>query len=200
MYLYIIHSGGLMGDYFLEKCKNLSDNDLISLINDGDYVYLGVIIDRYTPVIGGIISKFSDCGIDRDDLFQEATLALFSAIKTFDSDKASFATFAPICIGRAINDVVRATNAKRRVPERMLTPLDEIVLTDEASPETILIEKENYHRLAANIKLDLSPLEYNVLCAFLADKSYADIASELNITTKSVDNTLRRIRKKLKGK
>lgn len=189
-----------MGNFFLEKCKDLSDNDLISLINDGDYAYLGVIIERYTPVIEGIISKFADRGIDRDDLFQEATLALFSAVKGFDADKASFTTFANICINRAINDIVRATNAKRRVPEKMLTPLDDVVLTDDSNPEAILIEKENYHRLAANIKLDLSQLEYNVLCAFLTDKSYSDIASELNITTKSVDNTLRRIRKKLKGK
>lgn len=200
MYVILNILGALMSNNFLENCKNLSDNDLISLVKNGNYVYLGVVIERYTPVIEGIIAKFSDCGIDRDDLFQEATLSLFSAVKTFDSDKASFATFARLCIERALNDIVRATKAQRRVPEKMLTPLEDVVLTDEASPETILIEKENYRRLAANIKLDLSPREYNVLCLFLSDKSYADIATELNITVKSVDNTLRRIRKKLKSK
>ncbi len=189
-----------MGDFFLNKCENLSDNDLIRLIKGGDYSYLGVIIERHKQIIEGIISRYSDCGIDRDDLFQDATLALLSAINSFDADKSSFTTFVSVCITRAINDVVRAANAKRRVPEKMLTPLEDVVLTDEASPERILIEKESYRLLADNIKVDLSTLEYRVLCEFLSDKTYADIATELNISLKSVDNTLRRIRKKLKSK
>lgn len=189
-----------MGQAFLDECNSLSDNEVAELIKSGKFVYLGVIIERYTPLIKSCVSKFRDSGIDSDDLFQEATLALCSAIKAFDSKKASFSAFASLCISRALNDVIRATNAKRRVPENMLTPIDDVVLTDGISPETILIEKESYLRLTDNIRLELSNLEYKVLCSFLADKSYADIAKELNITAKSVDNTLRRIRTKLKNK
>ena len=189
-----------MGDFFLDNCENLSDNDLIRLVKDGDYSYLGVIIQRHKPIIDGIVSRYYDCGIDRDDLFQDATVALLSAINDFDADKSSFTTFVTICITRAINDVIRASNAKRRVPEKMLTPLEDVILTDEASPEQILIEKESYRLLTDNIKVDLSALEYRVLCEYLSDKTYADIAAELDISLKSVDNTLRRIRNKLKNK
>ena len=41
-------------------------------------------------------------------------------------------------------------------------------------------------------------MEFEVLQMFLAGLSYSDIAESLNVTEKSVDNALSRIRKKLK--
>ncbi len=187
-----------MSQAFFEKCKALSDEKIVELIGNGEYIYLGVLIERYTPLIKSLVSKSVDSSHDFDDLFQESTLALLGAVNSFDSSKASFSTFASLCISRALNDQRRSAHAGKRVPEKLITPIDDIELTDINSPESILIEKESYMRLADDIKLELSELEYRVLCAYLSKDSYLDIANLLGISVKSVDNTLRRIRKKLK--
>lgn len=187
-----------MSEAFLEKCKTLSDAQIVALINSGEYIYIGAIIDRYTPLIKSIISKSSESLLDFDDLFQEATLALFSAVKSFDPSKASFSTFATLCINRAVNDQVRIASAGKRVPEKLITPIEDVDIADSSSPESILIEKESYLRLADSIKLELSELEYRVLCSFLKGNSYSDISDELGLPLKSVDNALGRIRRKLK--
>jgi RNA polymerase sporulation-specific sigma factor len=187
-----------MSQSFFEKCKAFSDEQIIDLIRGGEYIYLGVLIERYSPLIKSLIAGAGFSSHDYDDLFQESTLALTGAIKSFDSSKASFSTFATLCINRAISDQKRSAVAQKRVPEQLITPIDEIELTDSKSPEAILIEKESFLELKDNIKLELSELEYRVLCAFLAENSYSAIAQLLGISAKSVDNTLRRIRTKLK--
>ena len=64
----------------------------------------------------------------------------------------------------------------------------------------IFFDKEAYKALTHNIRLELSGLELAVLQLFLAGKKYIDIADELGISEKSVNNALMRIRKKLKDK
>lgn len=65
-------------------------------------------------------------------------------------------------------------------------------------PKKIIIEKEDYDFFKETIKLELSKMEYDILQLFLTGASYSDIANNLSITEKSVDNALSRIRKKLK--
>lgn len=187
-----------MSQSFFEKCKAFSDEQIIELIKKGEYIYLGVIIERYRALINSLIANSGNPPSDFEDLFQESTMALTAAIKSFDSSKASFSTFASLCIDRAIKNQNRSSSAGKRVPIDMITSIDDIEITDEKSPEAILIEKESLLKLKNNIKLELSDLEYRVLCAYLSDKSYSDISEKLGISIKSVDNTLRRIRTKLK--
>lgn len=187
-----------MRTYLENQTSNLSDDYLISGINSGKYEYLGPLINRYMPYIIKIAGKYKGCGLDTEDLIQEGTLALFSAVKAFDYEKSSFSNFAFICINRSIVTQLRAHNAAHRVPGNLISPLDEVELFDENSPENIFIEKESYLSLAEAIRNDLSKLEYNVFYEFLSGCSYVEIADKLHISVKSVDNALKRIRKKLK--
>ena len=187
-----------MSTFLVDETSNLSDDYLISGINSGRYEYLGPLINRYMSYIVKIAGKYKGCGLDTEDLIQEGTLALFSAVKSFKEDKSSFSNFAFICINRSIVTQLRAHNAAHRVPGNLISPLDEVELFDENSPENIFIEKESYLLLANAIKNDLSKLEYNVFYEFLAGCSYVEIADKLHISVKSVDNALKRIRTKLK--
>lgn len=179
--------------------ENLSDNQLVELINGGDYKYLQLLINRYMPYIISVASRYNASGLDTEDFIQEGVLAMFSAVKTYDASKASFKTFVCLCINRAMSAALsRAVGNAKHIPENLISPIDEIELADTSDPESILIEKESYSDLEHTIKKDLSILEYEVLGEFLSGKSYADIADTLGITIKSVDNALRRIRAKIK--
>lgn len=53
-------------------------------------------------------------------------------------------------------------------------------------------------RLMLRVANSLSSLESKVLSLFLSGMTYDEIANQLEISAKSVDNALQRIRKKLK--
>ena len=56
---------------------------------------------------------------------------------------------------------------------------------------------DRYIDRCENIRLELSSMEYAVLQLFLEGKSYNEISKQMQITEKSVDNALARIRKKI---
>lgn len=181
--------------------ENFSDNELVVLINNGEYKYLQLLINRYMPYVISVASRYNASGLDTEDFIQEGILAIFSAVKTYDESKASFKTFVVLCINRAMSSALaRVVGNAKHIPESLISPIDEVELADMSDPESILIEKENFFDLEHTIKKDLSELEYRVLSEFLNGKSYVDIADTLGITTKSVDNALRRIRSKIKPK
>jgi len=182
---------------FVENNNILSDDEVVVLINNGNYELLSVIINRYLPLIVKIARQYLPES-QVEDAVQEATFALYSAVKNYDREKASFQTFATTCIKRSVISQIRKTNAQKSIPQELITSIEDVEVTDLNSPESILIEKEAYKALTANIRLELSSMEYNVLELFLAGKSYSYIAKKLDISEKSVDNALARIRKKLK--
>ena len=184
---------------FVENYENLSDEEIVALINDGDFELLQVIITRYLPCIHHYADLYC-AKSEREDAVQEATYALYSAVKNFDGEKSSFSTFAALCVKRSVIASLKQSKRCKDIPNELLSPIDEVEITDSNSPEKIFFDKESFKNLRDNIRLELSALEYSVLQLFLEDNKYIDIAKKLSITEKSVNNALLRIRKKLKNK
>ena len=180
----------------VENYENLSDEEIIERINSGRYELLPVMIERYLPTILFFVGQY--CAPNRrEDAVQEATFALYSAMKNYDPARSSFSTFAGICIKRSVLGSVKSTKRKKDIPDELVSPLHEVEIADRRDPEEIFLEKESLQDLTELIRLELSGLEYRVLQRYLEGKSYSSIAKELNITEKSVENSLARIRKKL---
>ncbi len=188
-----------MRKHSLDTASQYSDEELVALINKCEYAYFQLLIDRYMPYIISLASRYSAGGLDTDDFIQEGVVAIFSAVKAFDGEKASFKTFVKLCIKRAMySAVLRTAGLTKHVPDDLILPIDDVCVADANSPETILIAKESYTDLENNIKEQLSNLEYQVLSEFLMGKSYAQIADTLSVSIKTVDNALKRIRQKIK--
>ncbi len=187
-----------MSKIFVKSYEKLSEKEIISQIKNGDYELLQVIIDRYYPTICSCARKYCPASYT-DDAVAEATVALYSAVKDFDEEKSSFSTFANLCIRRAVIGVLKNSKRKRSIPEELLSSIDEHKeIIDSNSPEKIFFDREEYKNLTDTIRLELSALEYKVLECYLAGDKYCDIAKKLDLTEKSVNNALTRIRKKLK--
>lgn len=184
---------------FVENYKKLSDEEIVALINGGDFELLKLIIARYLPRINYYVNLYC-VESEREDAVQEATYALYSSVKNFDGEKSSFSTFAALCIKRSVIASLKQSKRRKNIPDELLSSIDEVEITDSNSPEKIFFDKENYKNLTDSIKLELSGLEYSVLQLFLEGNKYIDIAKKLSITEKSVNNALLRIRKKLKNK
>lgn len=184
-------------NYFIEFCDDMSDVQLISSIKNGKYEFLPVLVNRYIYVVDFFCNKYGLAFI-RDDIVQDVTFSIYSAIHSFDETKSSFSTFANTIIKRVIISYIKNSNRKKDIPEEFLQPLDNIQVPDFNSPEKILLDKEQFKDFTDNIKLELSSLEFKVLNFFLSGLSYEDIATRLGVAPKAVDNALSRIRKKLK--
>lgn len=188
-----------MRNIFVENYKNVSDEEIVAQIRGGNYELIPVIFGRYEKQIGYYVGKYCRES-EREDASQEASLALYSAIKDYDKERTAFSSFASLCIKRAVTDLVKRANRKKNIPEELLEPIEDISIPDCNSPEKIFFDKEAYKALTHNIRLELSGLEFAVLQLFLSGKRYIDIADELGISEKSVNNALMRIRRKLKDK
>ncbi len=184
---------------FVENYEKMSDNEIVQQIKDGNYELIKVIIERYYPTVLFNVKKYCPENL-REDAVQEATLALYTAVKDFDAQKSSFSTFASLCISRSVLGVLKKSRRKKDIPDELVDSLDNLEIADNNTPEKIFFDKEDYKSLANTIKLELSALEYRVLQLFLSGISYSAIADTLGITEKAVDNSLARVRKKLKCK
>lgn len=138
-------------------------------------------------------------------------IGLFKAIQSYqDDNEASFYTFAKLCIDRQIYSAIKASNRKKHTPLNSYISFyskmngDEIELIDnleagnESNPEHIILDRENTMNIEDILKEHLSPMEKQVLSLYMQGNSYADIGLELGKSSKSIDNSIQRIRDKVK--
>lgn len=181
----------------------LNDAQLSYFVRDGDDFAFNELISRYISVIKSKIYGCRNLGIDDEDLFQEGLIGLLNAAKTFDSSgKASFNTYAGLCIKRRMYNLYRSAMRQKRVPIGNLVSFNEndenIKDRDLDNPELFLIKKEEMALKNHYIKKTLSGLEFKVLSMYLMGYSYNEISDEINVNHKAVDNALQRIKKKLR--
>lgn len=178
--------------------SEIDENELLHKIKNGDTDCFQLLTKRYLPTINYYISLLGCSENDREDLTQEALMALYSAAGVYDFSSASFSTFASVCIKRSIISSLRRFSGKRNIPQSLITTLDENTVDDEQNPEIKVIDKESYILFSDKIKLTLSSFEYSVLTAYLRYGSYTDIANILSVSVKDVNNALQRARKKIR--
>ena len=95
-----------MRSIFVENYKNVSDEEIVEQIRGGNYELVPVIFGRYEKQVRYYVEKYCRES-DREDASQEASLALYSAIKDYDKNKSAFSSFASLCIKRAVTDLVK---------------------------------------------------------------------------------------------
>lgn len=179
-----------MQDNKNEILSEMDEQTLLKACKENkDPKYIGELIRRYTPLIKAQAARFKNDVISNDDLISEGYLAAFKAVKSFDTGKSnSFGSFLSVCIANRIISILR--NSER-------TPIADIQAPDDTpdniTPETICLDNE----LENEIRGILTPLEYSVFELYIEGNSYSAIKSKLNITEKSADNAMQRVRKKL---
>jgi RNA polymerase sporulation-specific sigma factor len=76
--------------------------------------------------------------------------------------------------------------------------MSDILQTDSASdPEELVLQREDSKAIQELLQQLLSEFEWRVLAGYQLGKSYREIADELRCKTKSVDNALARIKRKV---
>lgn len=182
--------------------QNSSDEELVLACKNGDENAYGVLIGRYIFAVRSRAYAYDQSSIDFDDLMQEGFIGLMNAVKSYDESFGTrFSTFAYLCIDRNILSTVKKTLSKKQIPKSALVFIEENgdFETDKSeNPENLVISKENLNLLKRKITENLSGREQSVLNMYLSGHSYQEIAKDLKISVKSVDNAIQRLRRKLK--
>ncbi len=191
---------------------SLSDEKLVEFSADGDEMATECILARYKNLVRSRARMYFLAGADKEDLIQEGMIGLFKAIRDFDEKRpASFRGFAELCIKRQIITAVKTATRQKHQPLNSYISLNNPVYDNESEgfledvipggaetdPEHLFILRENAEFLNDRMEEVLSGLEKAVLALYLEGKSYQEISKALDKPTKSIDNALQRVKKKM---
>ena len=160
-------------------------------------------MSRMMPAVKIKSSMYLNTAAETDDLYQEGLIGLMYAIRSFSDDRGTrFRTYADVCVENKILSAIKSAHRQKNIPLNSYVPLSDVdfsVADDKLTPEQLLIANENYVRLSEFIDNNLSLIEKEVIRLYLGGYSYEYMAQKLGSTTKSVDNALQRVRRKLRS-
>ena len=194
-----------------ENNRDITDESLCARAAQGDRTAEETLVLRHTRLVRACARPFFLAGGDSEDLIQEGMVGLLSAIREFRPQRGvRFRTFAAVCVRRRIISVVRAAAAGKHTPLNDAVSLEPTLFlaqqdftslgtayNHQRNPEDVVIHEENLSALEEAIREGLTELEARVLARYLQGLSYAEIAEEVQRSTKSVDNAVQRIRRKI---
>lgn len=126
----------------MESYQNLSDEELIQRLRNGDAGIMDYILDKYKPLVRKKANAMFLIGGDTDDLIQEGMIGLFKAIRDYREEReSSFFHFAELCITRQIYSAVEASNRKKHAPLNSYVSFYS-EMTEEGQPLAEYLESE----------------------------------------------------------
>ncbi len=191
-----------------------TDDELTLMVCENNEDAKDVLYDKYNYIIDIIMSKYKKSiyglGLDYLEVKQEALVAFSDAlIRYSDSKETSLPTFISVVVERKVQNCIRkADTIKNKVHnesysleqeyENFKRPLEEIIGDNKANPLFKMENEEHYNELIKKINSALSPFEKDVYDLVINEFNYQDIAKILNKEPKQIDNTIQRIRNKIK--
>jgi RNA polymerase sporulation-specific sigma factor len=194
--------------------RELEDLQLVMRARNGDGGALDVLIRRYTGFVRLKASSYFLAGGDAEDLIQEGLIGLYKAVRDFRSDKeTSFRSFAELCVTRQIITAIKTATRFKHTPLNTYVsfshtpagqdPDSECTLGDALpgpsvdDPSICVISTEELQSLVFTLGTGLSQLESDALRLYLEGSSYEEMAAELSCDTKTIDNALQRVKRKV---
>lgn len=187
-------------DVLLAQIREGRDTDAFERLCDKYAHLLDAMVRQFAPSLGITAEQSTSelLGIGREELRQDAAMALYRAAQTYDpADKGQsvrFGLYAKICIRNAMITQVRRYNRIRAQREKV---------TEQTAPsrrqrwqelDKVVLAGETIGRLQEM----LSPYEKQILQAYMQGKPPREIARELGRSERSISNGIYRMKCKLK--
>ena len=194
--------------------RELEDLQLVMRARNGDEGARDLLIKRYTGFVRLKASSYFLAGGDSEDLVQEGLIGLFKAVRDFRADKeTSFRSFAELCVTRQIITAIKTATRFKHAPLNSYisfshTPAGQdgdgdCTLGDALpgpgvdEPSVCVISTQELQSLVFTLGTGLSRLESEALRLYLDGRSYEEMAVELGCDTKTIDNALQRVKRKI---
>jgi RNA polymerase sporulation-specific sigma factor len=196
------------------SARELEDLQLALRARNGDQSALDQLIRRYTGFVRLKASSYFLAGGEADDLVQEGLIGLYKAVRDFRPDKeTSFRSFAELCVTRQIITAIKTATRYKHQPLNQYVSFSHTPAGQESDsectlgdalpgsgvhePPTVVISSEELQSLVFCLGTGLSQLESDALRLYLEGSSYEQMAAELGCDTKTIDNALQRVKRKI---
>lgn len=194
------------------RYNNLSDKYVVELAQKGNVAALEHLLYKYRGLVRTKTRSYFLMGAEKDDLLQVGMIGLWQSIVDYSPEKdISFLSFARICIERHVITAIKTATRQKQSPLNNAISIEhcteenesdfnlaEVLISDiDLDPEELLLRREDTKKLRNTLRSLLSPFEWDVLVRYNQGKTYNEIADDLECNTKSVDNALGRIKRKL---
>jgi RNA polymerase sporulation-specific sigma factor len=194
--------------------RELEDLQLALKARNGDSVAMDQLIRRYTGFVRLKASSYFLAGGDADDLIQEGLIGLYKAVRDYRTDKeTSFRSFAELCVTRQIITAIKTATRFKHAPLNTYVSFSHTPAGQESDgdctlgdalpgpavdePSVCVISTEELQSLIGCLGTGLSGLESDSLRLYLEGSSYEQMAEELGCDTKTIDNALQRVKRKI---
>jgi RNA polymerase sporulation-specific sigma factor len=194
--------------------RELEDLQLVLKARNGDGTAMDALIRRYTSFVRLKASSYFLAGGDGEDLVQEGLIGLYKAVRDFRPDKeTSFRSFAELCVTRQIITAIKTATRFKHSPLNTYVSFSHTPAGQESDgectlgdalpgpsvndPSVCVISTEELQSLVGCLGTGLSPLESSALRLYLEGSSYEEMAEELGCDTKTIDNALQRVKRKI---
>ena len=200
----------------IDELEKTNDSELLMLYRENDEDAKNMLFYKYKFIIDVLIKKYgnwlSSLKIDYQELYSECTVGFSDALYCFQEDKdSSLPTFITLCVERRISGIIRKySRDKYKVmqdtysldffyDEKNAALIDAISDKNNNDPLKNMAEEEEYSELIKNIKDSLTSKEYEVFVLKSRGFDYQEIAHILDKNPKQIDNSIQRIKTKIKN-
>src|SRR6059058_4002795 len=194
--------------------RELEDLQLVLRARNGDQAALDGLMRRYTGFVRLKASSYFLAGGDSEDLIQEGLIGLYKAVRDFRTDKeTSFRSFAELCVTRQIITAIKTATRFKHAPLNTYVSFSHTPAGQESEadctlgdalpgpsvddPSVCVISTEELQSLVFTLGTGLSKLEADALKLYLEGESYETMAERLGCDTKTIDNALQRVKRKV---
>jgi RNA polymerase sporulation-specific sigma factor len=194
--------------------RELEDLQLVIKARNGSSVAMDTLLRRYHGFVRLKASSYFLAGGDGDDLVQEGMIGLYKAVRDFRSDKeTSFRSFAELCVTRQIITAIKTATRFKHAPLNTYVSFSHTPAGQDGDgdctlgdalpgpgvndPSVVVVSSEELQSLVACLGSTLSSLEAEALKFYLDGKSYEQMAEVLECDTKTIDNALQRVKRKI---
>ena len=193
--------------------RELEDLQLVMRARNSDGKALDELIRRYHGFVRLKASSYFLAGGDAEDLIQEGLIGLYKAVRDFSPDKSSFRSFAELCVTRQIITAIKTATRFKHAPLNTYVSFSHTPAGQESEadctlgdalpgpsvddPSVCVISTEELQSLVFTLGTGLSKLEADALKLYLEGESYETMAERLGCDTKTIDNALQRVKRKV---
>jgi RNA polymerase sporulation-specific sigma factor len=194
--------------------RELEDLQLVLKARNGSSAALDALLRRYQGFVRLKASSYFLAGGDADDLVQEGMVGLYKAVRDYRPEReTSFRSFAELCVTRQIITAIKTATRFKHAPLNGYVSFSHTPAGQEGDgectlgdalpgpsvddPSMCVISTEELQSLVFCLGTGLSRLEADALRLYLDGHSYEEMGEELGCDTKTIDNALQRVKRKI---
>ena len=178
-----------------------NDYELLYLAKENNEEAVKILYKKYYNLLHIKAEKYHKFPkINKEDLFNEAILAFYSAIDSYEDD-TKFITYLNVCIDSALTNYCKShnryknkvLNESKSLFEENLSALED----NKLNPENIIMEETEYQILKEKIISALTWKEELIFVLKVQNYTTKEIAEITDNNLKSIYNIIKRIRNKI---